>query len=245
MSLTDEGRIILEQGLPLIHQFENLVEQLSQSHDQLTGTLKVTASATFGTHILTTVIAEFLKIHPQLKLSLDLNDQNIDIVAQNMDIAIRIGELHDSNLVARPILSNPRLLCASPEYLEKFGMPLNLQDLIQHQCIIQNHQQGLTRIWHFIDQYQRRIDIKIDGKFICNSGEGIRQAALAGLGISNHSMWHVADDLKTGQLIEVLPNFQVQATQIYAVIPNRKLIPHKVNVFIHFVKQYFEDNPIY
>lgn len=244
LSLTDEATVLLEQGLPLINQFQSITEHLSASKHALSGTLNVAASATFGTQVLTSVIAEFLKLHPDLKLILNLDDQNVDIIAQGIDVAIRIGHLQDSNLVASTIMPNPRLLCASPEYLEKFGRPKQLNELTQHQCIIQSHKQGLTHTWNFWDQNQQFHHIKVNGQFICNSGEAIRQAALASLGISNHSLWHVQHDLKNGHLEQVLPNFEVDASQIYALTPNRKLVPPKVQTFIVFLKEHFKRHSI-
>lgn len=240
LSLTDEARILLEQGFPLLEQFQDLHSQLIQHENTLTGILKVTASATFGHQILTKIIAEFLKLHPHLTLNLDLNDQNVDIIAQSIDVAIRIGHLKDSNLVAKPLTLNPRLLCASPDYLQQFGYPKNLQDLTLHQCLIQNHQHGLTHTWTFIDQANQRQEVRVNGQFITNSGEGIRQAALSGLGISNHSLWHVKADIASGKLVHVLKEHVVEPSQIYAVVSNRKLMPPKVKLFIDFLVDYFK-----
>ena len=237
LSLTDEGKILLEQGLPLIQEFHTLQENLLQKNQNLRGTLKVTTSATFGAKILTTLIAQFLLLHPELKITLDLNDQNVDLIEHGFDIAIRIGKLQDSTLVAKPLMKNPRLLCASPEYLARFGEPKKLTDLEQHQCIVQSHQQGLSHTWQLLDADKNLHTVKVSGQFISNSGEGIRQASLAGLGISNHSYWHVREDIETGRLVEILKDYTVEPTQIYAVIPDRKLIPQKVKVFIEYLNQ--------
>jgi DNA-binding transcriptional LysR family regulator len=242
LRLTEEAKVLIEQGRPLFESFQTLTENLKLQDQKLTGNINITASATFGTHILIKVIAEFLKQHPELSINLDLNDQNVDLIAQGMDLAIRIGKLQDSSLIAKPLCINKRLLCASPEYLQKFGIPHQIEDLQQHQCIVQRHQKGITHIWNFI-QPQTSYDlfsIHVHGYFISNSGEGVRQAALAGLGISNHSFWHVQEDLNSGKLIRILPEFTVEPTAIYAVIPDKKLMSNKVKILIEYLQDYFK-----
>ncbi|WP_202623374.1 substrate binding domain-containing protein, partial [Alkalibacterium sp. MB6] len=129
-----------------------------------------------------------------------------------------------SSLIARQLSSNPRLLCASPAYLQHYGIPESLSDLKAHRCILQQHANGLTDQWHFLNKAGETEQIRVEGYFSSNSGEAIRQAALQGLGISNHSLWHVAEDLNTGKLLQVLPDYPVQATAIYAVFPHRDLV---------------------
>ncbi|WOE42949.1 LysR family transcriptional regulator [Acinetobacter chinensis] len=242
LSLTEEARVLIEQGRPLLDGFHALTENLQQNHPILSGTINMTASATFGAHILVQIIADFLKLHPELKINLDMNDQNVDLVAHGLDLAIRIGKLKDSSLIARPLCINRRLLCASPEYLQKYGHPASLQNLKQHRCIIQRHQQGISNTWHFVDQAGQNTDIELEGNFITNSGEGIRQASLAGLGISNHSLWHVQQDLKDGKLVQVLPDFTVEPTAVYAVTPDKKFVSSKVKVLIEFLQHHFQQS---
>ncbi len=130
LSLTEEAKILIEQGRPLLDSFQTLTENLKLQDQKLSGSINITASATFGTQILVQVIAEFLKQHPELLINLDLNDQNVDLIAQGMDLAIRIGKLQDSSFIAKPLSINKRLLCAAPEYLAKFGIPERLEDLL-------------------------------------------------------------------------------------------------------------------
>ena len=235
LTLTEQGEKLLNDGRLYIESFETLTTDLKSKDHQLTGRIHVTASATFGMYRLTKIIADFLKIHPNLEIDLDLNDQNIDLIEHNIDVAIRIGKLEDSTLIAKKILDNPRLLCASPEYIAQFGEPKSLEELKQHKCIIQRHHHGLSDTWNFLDISNDIIKLKVNGQFICNSGEGIRQAVIAGLGISNHSFWHIEQDLKDGKLIQILENHTVEPTAIYAVIPHRKLVPHKVKAFIDYL----------
>lgn len=240
LTLTDEGRVLLEHGRLWIADFIHLQESLKLKDRPLTGTLRITTSATFGTKVLMPVIAEFALLHPQLKIHLDLNDQNIDLIQQGMDLAIRIGQLKSSSLVAKRLSTNQRLLCASPAYLQQYGVPTTLSDLKLHRCILQQHGHGLTDQWHLINAEGQVEQVHVEGYFATNSGEGVRQAALAGLGISNHSIWHVAEDLASGRLVQVLPDYPVETTAIYAVFPHRELIAPKVQRFLDYLIDYFE-----
>ena len=241
LKLTDEGKILLAQGRTWIKQFLTLHESLIVQDQKLTGTLKLTASATFGMQVLTAVIADFSLLYPELKIHLDLNDQNQDLITNSIDLAIRIGKLQDSSLVAKRLTQNSRLLCASPAYLEQFGIPKSIQELQKHRCILQQHAQGLTDTWNFAQADGSTLSVAIEGYFISNSGEAIRQASLKGLGISNHSIWHVEQDLKTGKLIQVLEDFPIQSTAIYAVIADRNYVPAKVRIFLEYLENYFKN----
>ncbi|MGA6134953.1 LysR family transcriptional regulator [Acinetobacter dispersus] len=240
LTLTDEGRVLLEHGRHWIADFIHLQESLKLKDRPLTGTLRITTSATFGTKVLMPVIAEFALLHPELKIHLDLNDQNIDLIQQGMDLAIRIGQLKNSSLIAKRLSTNQRLLCASPAYLQQYGVPTTLSDLKLHRCILQQHGQGLTNQWHVINAEGQVEQVHVEGYFATNSGEGVRQAALAGLGISNHSIWHVAEDLASGRLVQVLPDYPVETTAIYAVFPHRELIAPKVQRFLDYLVDYFQ-----
>lgn len=240
LTLTDEGRALLEHGRHWIADFIHLQESLKLKDRPLTGTLRITTSATFGTKVLMPVIAEFALLHPELKIHLDLNDQNIDLIQQGMDLAIRIGQLKSSSLIAKRLSTNQRLLCASPAYLQQYGVPTTLSDLKLHRCILQQHGQGLTDQWHLINAEGQVEQVHVEGYFATNSGEGVRQAALAGLGISNHSIWHVAEDLASGRLVQVLPDYPVETTAIYAVFPHRELIAPKVQRFLDYLVDYFQ-----
>ncbi len=244
LTLTEEAKILIAQGQPLLQNFQILTENL-QHHDQnFSGNIHMTASAVFSQHVLIPILAKFMQRYPNLKIHLDLNDQNVDLITQGMDLAIRIGKLQDSSLVAIPLMTNPRLLCASPEYIKQYGQPQGLEDLKQHSCIVQRHQQGVSDTWFFTDDFGEIESIGVSGHFVTNSGEGIRQAALAGLGISNHSLWHVQEDLDCGRLIQVLPDFTVETTAIYAIIPDKKLVPKKVSVLIDCLKQHFQHHEL-
>ena len=239
LHLTSEGEYLLEQGQPLLAEFWHLHEGLCQGKHELTGRLNITAPSSFGNHVLIRALADFQKQHPQLQLCIDLNDQNVDLVATGMDAAIRIGILKDSSLISKPLSANPRLLCAAPKYVQQYGEPLTPADLIQHRCLLQQHSYGLTKKWSLFTVKNTIEPVSVQGYFVSNSGEAIRQACLHGMGIGNFSLWHVAEDLAQGRLQAVLTDHTVEPSTIYLLYPARKLLPLKVQFLSEFLQEHF------
>jgi len=234
LSVTPEGAALAEQGRVLVDEIETLTAGLRHAGASVTGTLRVTTAAMFGQQYISPLIPEFLALHPNVKLSFDLGDETLDLVKSGFDLAIRIGALEDSNLVARKLATNRRVLCASPKYLRRHGVPKTPADLKQHQCLILAGRHGRRDVWH---------GVRVNGRIDSNQGERLRDAALGGLGIAMHSTWHVWEDLRAGRLQIVLPNYPIPDTGIYAVTPHRRLIPPRVRAFIEFLAARFGENP--
>ena len=240
LHLTEAGKQLLEQGQPLLRQFWDVHEDLRQDKHGLTGRLNITAPSSFGNHVLMPVLADFQQQHPQLQLYVDLNDQNVDLIATGMDAAIRIGILKDSSLIAHFLSANPRLLCAAPAYVQQYGEPKTPADLAQHRCLLQQHEHGITNKWSFVTPSRKIVTVSVHGHFISNSGEAIRQACLHGVGIGNFSMWHVTDDLANGRLQTILPHDPIEASALYLLYPARTLLPLKVQRLSAWLQQYFQ-----
>jgi DNA-binding transcriptional LysR family regulator len=193
----------------------------------------------FGQQYISPLIPEFLALHPNVKLSVDLNDETLDLVRSGFDLAIRIGELDDSSLVARKLAINRRVLCAAPKYLRQHGVPKTPADLEQHECLILVGRQGRRDVWRLTDRKKEEVAVRVNGRIDSNQGELLRDAAVGGLGISMHSTWHVCEDLRAGRLEVVLPNYPIADTGIYAVTPQRRLVPPRVQAFIDFLASRF------
>ena len=178
-----------------------------------------------------------MRRHPQLRLSVDLSDQMHDLVTSGFDLALRIGALEDSSLVARKLAANRRVLCASPDYLRRRGSPTKPEDLAAHDCLILVGSQGRADVWRMKDRRGREVAIRVDGSLESSQGEVLRDAAVAGMGIAIHSTWHVADDLRAGRLQAVLPDCKLPETGIHAVMPQRRLVPARVTAFIDFMAE--------
>jgi DNA-binding transcriptional LysR family regulator len=234
---TTEGQALAEQGRPLVHDLQTLMAGLRQASSGVSGTLRVTTSATFARQYVSPLLPEFMRRHPQLRLSIDLSDQLHDLVTAGFDLALRIGALEDSTLVARRLAANRRVLCASPDYLRRRGPPATPQDLARHDCLVLVGSQGRSDVWRMQDAARQDVAVRVDGPLESSQGEVLRDAALAGMGIAIHSTWHVVDDLRTGRLVVVLPDCHLPETGIHAVMPQRRLVPPRVNAFIDFMAE--------
>ncbi|CAG2161318.1 LysR family transcriptional regulator [Cupriavidus numazuensis] len=240
---TPEGAILAEQGRALVEDLDALGSSLRQAGSGISGTLRLTTSSSFGRLYISPLLPEFMAIHPGLKLSFTMTDNVLDLVSAGFDLAIRIGTLDDSTLVARKLASNRRLLCAAPDYLRRRGTPRTPQDLASHDCLVLVGSQGRQDVWHIGDGAGGEIAVRVRGPIEANSGELLADAALAGLGIAMHSAWHVCAALRKGQLVPVLADYPLAESGIYAVMPQRRLVPPRVRAFVDFLAERFGENP--
>lgn len=234
---TPEGGVLLEEGRTLVEDLEALCSGLHRASREVAGTLRVTMPPSFGRQYISPLLPEFLFRHPQAKLSVDLSDQTRDLVGAGFDLAIRIGALADSSLVARKLATNRRVLCASPAYLRKHGVPRTADALGAHECLRLVDERDHQDVWRLRDPQGRQVAVRVAGRIQSSQGELLRDAALAGLGIAQHSLWHVHEDLRAGRLQIVLPDYTIPETGIYAVMPQRRLMPPRVRAFVEFLSQ--------
>jgi DNA-binding transcriptional LysR family regulator len=240
---TPEGIALAEQGRALVEDLEALTSGLRQGATDVVGTLRLTASASFGRQYVSPLLPAFMARYPRVRLSVNLTDQMVDMVSAGFDLAIRIGALDDSQLVARKLAVNRRVLCASPDYLRRFGTPRTPDDLAKHECVVLAGSQGRQDMWRLHDAEGKLHTVRVSGRLESTLGELLRDAALAGLGIAQHSTWHVWDDLRSGRLKVVLPDYSIADTGIYAVMPQRRLVPLRVKAFVDFLAEQFGDTP--
>ena len=240
---TPEGVALAERGRVLVEDLESLGAGLREAATEIAGTLRVTLSASFGRQHVSPLLPKFLARHPKLRLSVHLSDQVVDLVSEGFDLAIRIGAMEDSQLVARRIAANRRVLCASPDYLRRRGQLKVPRDLQDHECLLLFGSSGRQDVWRLHDAQGKEMPVRVPGRFESNLGELLRDASVAGEGIAIHSLWHVADDLRTGRLQVVLPDFPLATTAISAVMPQRRQVPPRVRAFVDFLVEEFGDNP--
>ncbi len=201
------------------------------------GERRVAGSASFGRRYIAPYIAEFLRAYPDVKVRLELADGIVDIVEQGFDLALRIGTLASSSLVARKLADNPRLLVASPTYLSEFGRPQRPENLASHNCIVLDR----NRMWKLRGSDGEVHEIRVSGNFTTNYGEAITEAALADAGIALKSRWDIRDLLAEGSLIPVLDDFIIEPLwSVWAVRPPGQMVPARVRVFIDFMEMKFQ-----
>ena len=239
VSLTQEGLAFLPHAENVIASVESACASVGVGNASPSGTLRVTAPASFGRMHLLPALPGFLNKYSELKLDLKLSDTIIDLVEGGFDIAIRNSQLKDSSLIAKKLANDQRLVCASPEYLARYGEPKTPADLSSHQCITLF---GLDD-WSF--QTDKGIaHVKAKGSFRTDNGEAIRDACIAGLGITINSKWSAYQQLKSGDLVHILKDFPlVSDAAIWAVYPSSRLLAAKVRAFIDYFVEYFGNEP--
>ena len=240
--LTDEGRIYYEHCLRIQEDIVHMEASLAGMRNEVQGTLRVTTSASFGRKHISPYIGEFIKLHPGVKLQLMMSDTNADLVADGIDVAIRIGALQDSTLIATKLAPNRRVLCASPAYLERAGTPSRLEDLVDHQCVILSAQGASRDVWLFETQ-EGITRVPVSGSVTSNSGEVVRDAAIHGIGIAIKSLWDISDELRDGRLVSVLDHHALAPVDIFAVFHNRRFVSPKVKAWVAFFKDKFGPSP--
>jgi DNA-binding transcriptional LysR family regulator len=243
LRVTAEGEVLAERGRSPLQDLESLTCNLRSAAQEISGPLRLSVPASFGRLYISPLLPEFLSLHPRVSLQLNVTDQMLDLTASGLDLAIRIGHLHDSNLVARRLAGNRRVLCASPEYLRRRGVPLHPRDLAQHDCLAMTGPRGAPSPWQLRAPNGRELTIKLTPRIESNYGEVLRDAALAGLGIAMHSTWHVGEDLAAGRLRVVLPDYRLAESAIHAVMPQRRFVLPRVRALVDFLAERFKPAP--
>lgn len=240
---TPEGRALAERSRVLIEDLREVTSNLKQGAAEVTGPLNVTMPQTFGSRFISPLLPDFLARHPHLTLKVDLSDEMLDLAGSGYDLALRIGALEDSSLVARKLARNRRILCAAPSYLAARGTPRAPAELAQHDCLLLDSGSGPPNVWHFTSIDGEDVTVRVNSRIRSNHGGILRDAAVSGLGIALHSLWHISDDLAAGRLVTVLPKFELPETGIYAVMPQRHLVPARIRAFIDFLVERIGRDP--
>ena len=175
-------------------------------------------------------------------MTLHLSERIVDLKNERVDLAIRIADLKNADLIATKLARNHRVVIGSIGYFKRRGKPTTLAELAKHNCLVTATEDGLADSWSFRDG-TKNVAVKVAGDMHCNDGEVLTRWALAGHGLAWRSAWEVSEEVEKGRLIEVLPKFAVPGSDIYAVYPDRKFLPAKVRLFIDFMKKTFGDPP--
>ncbi|MFJ4158164.1 LysR family transcriptional regulator [Pseudomonas sp. NPDC089752] len=232
VSLTAEGEAFLPYARTLTDTEDTALSELRPASSKVSGVLRVTAPSVFGQSIVLAMLPRLLEQHPDLRIDLDVSDRVVDIVGQGFDLALRVAPLADSELVARRVAPNPRVLCAAPAYLQHHGQPTCLAALEEHQCILL---QAVPR-WPFIidGALQRR---RVNGRVSTSSVDAVRAAAVQGLGIAMLAYWDVYQQLRDGSLVEIeLADAGAEQLSVWAVMPTRRYVPARVRVFLELLE---------
>lgn len=238
LSITDEGALFYEHCRTVLATLDDVVGNFAGAPE---GWIRVVAPPSFAMTVLSDRLAEFQAQYPRLALDVHTTTAKVNLIQEGIDVAVRLEDAGETYLRSIRLAPNPCVWCASPDYIEQRGRPQKPGDLGAHACL-----KGIGT--PFQDYWPVRNGTKvgrvaIDSSFATDNGEVLRKACLAGLGIAGFYMYHVADDLRQGRLVEVLPDYQADVSSIFAVVPHKRLLPAKVRVFVDFLRRITSDLP--
>jgi DNA-binding transcriptional LysR family regulator len=238
LSPTEAGVTYFERIEPLLEELQQAIDITTDVSEQPQGILRVTASVSFGHHCIMPLLPEFAARYPDLTVDLWLTDAVVDLLANRIDVAVRLGILADSTLMAQRLIPTHYAACASPAYLQRTAALKRPQDLAQHNCL-RFPLSGFRSRWLFKDPAGRVSEIPITGRVLISSAIALQHCAIAGMGVALLPNWLVAADLQAGKLVNVFPDYEVTATDFstaaWLVYPSRSYVPLKVRVFMDFL----------
>lgn len=241
LSMTDEGRAFYEHARRILDEAQEAHDALDNLNNEPRGTLRLNAPMSFGQLHLGSAIADFMALHPDIEIDLELNDRQIDLVEDGYDMAIRIASLPDSSLIARRLAPCRRVILASPDYWDQHGRPEHPRDLKNHEALIYSYVPEPNK-WIFQKDGQT-ITVPVSGRYRANNGEVHLRAAMQGLGVYLCPTFFCCDQLKDGSLEMVLSDYAPEPISVYAVYPHRRHLATRVRAFVDFLSDRFGDQP--
>lgn len=236
VSLTEAGTLYFEQAYPALQSLENAQLAVSALQQSPQGLIKMTAPVAFGEAYIAPLLNTFMKQYSGISVHCTFTNEKLDIVEQGLDLAIRIGKLEDSTLVAKKLATRHLYVCASPTYFEQNARPQTLDELKQHDLLV-----GSQAYWRFVIN-GNATSLPVQGRVRYNSGNALRSAALDGLGIAQLPGFYVRHDLECGNLEEVLPAHKDKQEAIWAVFPSNRNVAPKIRLLIDFLAQKIVDD---
>ncbi len=232
ISLTEEGRVFYKHCRGVLDGLDAAEQAISSLQSTPQGMIKLTAPVTYGEQQLLPLINNFIVQYPDIEVTAFLSNQKVDLVEGSYDLAIRIGKLRDSTLMAKKLSHRTNFVCASPSYLDRYGAPQTLADLANHNCLL-----GSLDYWHFKEGGRER-NIRVSGSVCYNSGYSLVDAALKGLGIVQLPDYYVQKYLESGELVSVLDDFREPEEGIWAVYPQNRHLSIKIQMLLQYLQQH-------
>lgn len=231
VSLTQDGHIFYQHCRGVLDALDAAVQAMTNLQSTPSGRIKLTAPVTYGEKRILPLVNNFALKYPSIKVMVHLNNQKIDLVDEGYDLAIRLGKLSDSTMMARKLADRTNYVCASPTYLEKYGIAHTLTELDSHNCLL-----GTLDYWHF-NVGGKVKNVRVNGSVRINSGIGLLDASLKGLGIVQLPDYYVNDHLKNGTLISMLDKYKESGEGIWAVYPNNRHLSPKIRLLVDYLAQ--------
>jgi len=239
LSLTEAGALYYDKCKDILERIEEAEGIVNVRHGQVQGTLRIGTSVAFGRRIVTPLVLDFMKRHPQLRIDLSFEDTYVDLVARGIDVAIRMGKLADSSLGARYLGTNPWVMVATPAYLKRHGMPRAPADLTRHNMLIYSTVLGDDRL-QFVRAGGRPVTVAVKGNLRANNLSTILAAVRAHMGLAALPSYVAATSLAEGKVVTVLDDYTLPAQEIHAVYASPRRVPEKVNALIAYLQDFFQ-----
>ncbi|GEA49305.1 LysR family transcriptional regulator [Vibrio inusitatus NBRC 102082] len=229
VSVTDVGIGYAEHCRMLLDGLAEAEREVTESHSLPIGRLRITAPTTYGESVIAPLLMEFVARHPQLELDLQLSNDRLDLIANKFDIAIRIGDLPDSSLIAKKLSERQQYVCASPDYISEHGEATHPSQLIDCDCLLSS-----SSTWRFLEN-NKKLNLTMRGSIRCNSGNVLTDAALQGRGVVQLPDFYVATHLENKSLVELLADYRCEREPIWALYPQNRHLSPKVKMAIEFL----------
>jgi len=226
VSLTEEGLLFYRHCRQILDSLDEAERAVSSRRDEPQGSIRMTAPVTYGEQYVMPIVLEYMRRYPQIEVQCELTNQALDLVQGGYDLAIRLGVLPDSSMMARKLAERMQYVVASPEYLARHGAPHSLSELARHQCLM-----GSLPFWRFMEDGKLR-SIKIKGRLACSSGNTLLAAALAGMGIAQLPGYYVDDAIRDGRLLVLLKPFQEPREGIWGLYPHNRQLSPKIGLLL-------------
>jgi DNA-binding transcriptional LysR family regulator len=238
VSLTEAGTLYYDKCKSILREAEEADNIVKLRQTQAQGLLRVGSSVAFGRRVVVPLALEFMRLHPQLQVDLSFEDRYTDLVAQGIDVALRLGKLADSSLGARFLGSNPWLMVASARYLKKHGAPKRAADLSGHDALVYSSVQG-NDVWRVLTPKGETVTVPVTAKLRSNNLSAVLAATRSHMGVAALPWYVASDSLASGNVVEVLKGHSLPEQEIHAVFPSPKLVPGKVQSFVAFLQGKF------
>ncbi|KXO13857.1 Transcriptional regulator, LysR family, in formaldehyde detoxification operon [Moritella sp. JT01] len=229
VSVTEVGGIYYQHCRQVMDGLADAERAITNLQSTPKGKLKITAPITYGERSVAPLVNDFVTQYPELEVQLVLSNQQIDLIDEGFDLAIRLGQLGDSSMIGKRLATRKQYVCAAPEYLSAFGAPHTLSELDRHNCL-----SGTLDYWRFQEKGKAR-NIRVKGNFSCNSGPVLVDAALKGVGIVQLPDYYVQEYINQGQLIELLPNYREPDDAVWALYPQNRHLSPKVRMLVDYL----------
>ena len=239
INLTEIGALYFERCRVVLRELEAAENIVGQSQGEITGTLRIGTSMTFGRQVIAPLLIGFLEQNPGLKVDLSCDDHYVDVVGQGLDMAIRLGKLADSALGCRYLGTNPWVMIASGAYLSKHGLPDRPEELAAHQCLVYSTVQG-DDVWHVRAPLGKDVPVHVSGRLKSNNLSILLTAVRAGFGIAIVPNYAAAAAIRAGEVTRIMTEHVLPQQEINAVFPSPRFVPSKVSAFASYLLQRFE-----